>query len=95
MDREYPLDTNAEADLADRECLANASALAGNDNTFETLGAFPSTLDDAHVHADGIPGTEVRDVIAQLCALDLIERIHGILQKKGGKAGLDNSKRRS
>jgi len=85
VNREDPLDAYAEADLANGERLANAPALASDDDAFERLRAFPSTLDNTHIHAHGIPGTEVRDVIAQLGALDLIERIHEVLQRKGGK----------
>ena len=77
------LDTNSGGDFPNREGLADAATLAGDHNTFERLGPFPATLENANVHAHGISGTEVRNVIAQLGALDLIERIHGILQDKG------------
>ena len=80
---ENAFDTDAKADLPNRERLADAATLAGNHNTFERLGPFPATLDDTNVHAHGVAGTEVRYVIAQLGALDVIERVHGILQDKG------------
>ena len=31
---------------------------------------------------DGVTGTEVRDVIAQLRSLDLLDRVHGILRNR-------------
>ena len=33
------------------------------------------------MHTHGIPGAKIRDVVAQLRGLDVIERIHGILQE--------------
>ncbi len=83
MHREDPFDAYAEADLANGEGLTNATALASDNNTFESLGTFPSTLDNTHVHVHGVPWTEVRDVIAQLGALDLIDRIHEVLRSRG------------
>ena len=45
------------------------------------LRPLPATLGNANVDADGITRVEIRDVVAQLRGLDVIERIHGILQE--------------
>ena len=59
------LDADAEGDLADREGLAEAPALAPDHNALEDLHPFAVALHDAHVHLDGVTGSERRDVATQ------------------------------
>src|SRR6476619_5247358 len=50
---ERALDTDAEADLADLEGLAQARALAADDDALEQLDPLPVALDHADVHLLG------------------------------------------
>src|ERR671925_1740926 len=74
MDRKGPLDADPERVLADRKRLARARALALDDDALEDLHAAPLTLDHLEVDAHGVPRLELRDVLAQLTALDDVDR---------------------
>jgi len=64
VDGEGPLHANAEADLANGECLANPAPLASDDDAFEELGAMAVAFNDLYVHLQGVAGREVRNVVA-------------------------------
>src|SRR3954447_15647374 len=61
VEREGALDTDAEGDLADREGLADAAAVATDDDALEDLDARAGALDDLHVDVDRVTGAEVGD----------------------------------
>jgi hypothetical protein len=83
VQREDPLNADTEADLADGErCARTRSTAACDHNTFECLNAFASGLDDSYIDHDSVSWTEVRDVVAQLRILDLLDRIHGVLRSE-------------
>jgi hypothetical protein len=78
VEREGPLDADAERLLADGERLAHAGALALDDDALENLHATALTLDDLEVHAHGVAGLELRQVGSQLSLLEEFDRIrHG------------------
>src|SRR5688500_5237458 len=64
VEREGPLDTHAEGDLADGEGTADAGALHANDDALELLYAGTAALDDLYVDVHGVAGAEVGDVVA-------------------------------
>src|SRR5207253_4594080 len=64
VDGKRPLHTDAEADLADGEGLPGAAPLAADDRTLEDLDSLAISLDDAHVHLQGVARPEVGDVVA-------------------------------
>ena len=76
MDREGALDADLEADLADREGLADALVLLADDDALEDLDALARALDDVHVHLDGVAGTEVGDVRAEVGGVNRVEDVH-------------------
>src|SRR5690606_19186890 len=73
---ERALDADAEADLADGERLADPAALAGDDDALERLDAGAVALDDLDVDLERVTGTELRDVAAQRCCVDAVQRVH-------------------
>ena len=58
VQRERPLDPDAERLLADGEGLARAAALALDHDALEDLGAAAVALDDLEVHAHAVAGGE-------------------------------------
>src|SRR6185295_16787239 len=72
VQRERPLDADAEGLLAHRERLAGAVALALDDDAFEDLRAAARALDDLEVDADAVAGGELRHA-AQLRALEVVD----------------------
>src|SRR6188472_1150711 len=74
--RELALDADLEADLADREGLANALALAADDDALEDLDTRARTFDDVDVHLDGVARAEVGDVRPQARSVDVVEDVH-------------------
>jgi len=81
--REGSLDTDAEAELANLEGLASASATNGDDNTLEHLHTLAATFDDLHVDLDGVAGSEIGDVITLLrCFNDVDQISHGCSSEK-------------
>ena len=76
MHREGALHADAEAHLAHGEGLASAAALATDDGALEQLDPLAGALDHAHVDLQGVAGTEVGDVVAQLRAVDEISAVH-------------------
>src|SRR4051812_5960390 len=76
VDREGPLDPDAEAHLADREGLAGAAALAAYHRALKHLHALAVALDDADVHLQRVARGELGDVVAQLGAVDEIGAVH-------------------
>src|SRR5947208_5306929 len=75
VQREGPLDTDAEADLADREGLLQATTLAADHDTLEDLDAGPVALDDLDVHLHGVTGTEGRDVVTLARIVELVQDV--------------------
>ncbi|EGJ74459.1 putative signal peptidase I [Streptomyces sp. Tu6071] len=72
---EGALHADGEGDLADREGLADARALAADDNALELLHTRAVALDDAHVDVDGVAGAERREVAAQRRGVDGVEQV--------------------
>src|SRR5690606_26078316 len=70
VQREGPLDADAEADLPHGEGLAHAAAGASDHDALERLDAGAVALDDLDVHLDGVAGTEVGDVVTQRSRID-------------------------
>ena len=74
VERERPLDADAGGDLPHRERLADARALALDDDPVEHLDATTRALDHLEVNADGVAGLEVRH-LAQLGALEILNDV--------------------
>src|SRR5439155_26048302 len=88
--REGALDADALADLAHRECLAQARATHVDDLAAELLLAFLVALDHAHRHLDGVPRTHLGTVRPDLSGLDFLDQAHEwapFCTKKPGSAG--------
>src|SRR3954466_6920629 len=64
VERERPLDTHAEGDLADREGAADAGALHPDHHALEDLDAGARAFGDLDVDLDGVSGPEVGEVVA-------------------------------
>ena len=81
VQRERPLDADAEGLLADGEGLAHAGALAPQHDALEDLGAFARALDHLEVDADAVARGEVREALLQLGALDAVDYgAHGLAE---------------
>src|SRR6478609_6400749 len=65
VQREGALDADAERDLADGEGLADAAAVATDDDALEDLDTRARALDDLDVDLEGVAGAEVGNVRAQ------------------------------
>src|ERR671930_1564645 len=64
--------------LPHREGLACAGALSLEDDALEDLDTAALALDDAEVHAHGVPRLELREAVAQLSALECLDDVgHG------------------
>ena len=74
MERERPLDADAERLLAHGERLAHAGALPLDDDALEDLDAAARALDHLEVDADRVAGLELRHV-AQLGALEILDDV--------------------
>ena len=72
MQRERPLDADAERLLTDRERLAYAMALALDDDALEHLGAAAGALDHLKVDSQAVTGVE-RRYAAELRALQAVD----------------------
>ena len=83
MQRERPLDADAERVLADGERLAGTGALPLEDDAFEDLNPLARAFDDAEVHPHRVARLEARD-LTQLAALDVLD--DGAHGKEGPKA---------
>ena len=70
---EDPLHPDAARDLAHREHFARSAALPGDDDPLEGLQALLVPFFDLHLHPDGVPGAELRNVLAQIALLDVDE----------------------
>src|SRR5581483_447488 len=84
MQRERPLDADAERLLADGERLARAGALALDDDALEDLEARARAFDDPEVDADAVAGFEPGTALAQLALLD---RLDGVHHERGAPTG--------
>src|SRR5699024_12778567 len=73
------LHADAEGDLADGEGLADAGALALDHDATEDLHAGLAALDDLQVHVDGVTCAGLCDIVAQLCCIDLVKNMHGLI----------------
>ena len=76
VEGEGALDADAEADLANGEGLACARAAQADDVTLEDLLALAVALLDAVVHLDVVADQHLRDVLADLLALDCADVVH-------------------
>src|SRR4029079_13193580 len=76
VEREDALDTDAARYLPHGEGLADAAALAADDDTLEHLDALLVPLDHLHVHAHGVPGAEIRHTGLQKRGFDASQRFH-------------------
>src|SRR5438477_99501 len=80
--REGALHADAIADLTHRECLPGAAALAADDHALEDLDPRAVALLHADVHLQRVPGTESRDVPADLSLLQVGDRgVHGVVPR--------------
>src|SRR5690348_11890894 len=64
VERERPLDTHTEGDLADRERASDAGALEPDHDALEDLDAGAGALRDLDVDLDGVAGAELGKVVA-------------------------------
>jgi hypothetical protein len=88
---ERALHADAEGLLADGERLADALALALDDDALEDLRPAARALDDLEVDLDAVPGLEPGDA-AQLRALEAVD--DGAHGKKNREPGLEASRNR-
>src|SRR4029077_14048685 len=84
VERERPLDADAERVLPDGERLARARTLPLQHQAFEDLDPLTRPLDHAEVHAYGVARLEARD-LAQLAALDVLNDCAHV--KRGPRPG--------
>jgi hypothetical protein len=79
--REHAFHALAEGDLADGEVLVDAGPRAGDADAFVGLDPLALAFLDAHVHADGVAGLEVRGLAGGealgLFLLELFDHVHG------------------
>ena len=87
VDRVGPLDADAEADLADREGLAQAGALAADHDALEDLDAGTVALDDPGVHLDGVTGAEVGKVGPLRLGVERVQRVHRCILVSSRRTG--------
>src|SRR5262245_49421827 len=76
VQRGRALDTDAVADLADLERLAQPRARAADHHALEHLDALLLPLDHANVHLEGVAGREVGDVGTQARLVDQVGGVH-------------------
>ena len=76
MHRESTLHTNTERNLTNRKGLTDATVLTADNNTLENLNTGLVTLNDLHVNVHSVAGAEFRNIVAQLCGIDLIQNVH-------------------
>jgi hypothetical protein len=86
MDREGALHADAEGDLADRERLVQAPALATDHHPVEDLDPLPVPFDHPHVDLHGVAGTELGQVVAEERAIDEVGVVHARSPGAGGRA---------
>jgi hypothetical protein len=79
---------DAERLLADGKRLAGPGALALDHDALEDLDALPLALDHLEMDADRVPRLELRDVTAQLGALECFD--HLAHKRIGPKAGAES-----
>ena len=75
VEGERPLDADTEGVLPDGEGLANTRALPLDHNPLEDLDAPALALDHLEVDADSVAGLEVREIVAQLLALEDVDHV--------------------
>ena len=76
VNREGTLHADAERHLADGKGLTDAGALATDNNATEHLDTGLLSLDDLHVDINGIAGAKLRNIVAQLCSINLVKNVH-------------------
>jgi hypothetical protein len=86
VERERPLDADAERLLAHGERLPDAGALPLDDDALEDLDAAALSLDHLEVHAHGVPCLELGQVCPQLA---LFEKLDGIRHGEEARRALD------
>src|SRR5262249_43144652 len=84
MQRERPLDPDAERLLADGEGLPRAGTLPLQDDALEDLDPLALALDDLEVDAHGVARLELRDSLAQLGALEAVDHVAHGKRSRGG-----------
>ena len=62
--------------FADREGLADAAAVATDDNALEDLDTRARAFDDLHVDLEGVAGAEGRDVRTQAGCVNGVKLVH-------------------
>lgn len=75
VNREGTLYADTEGNLAHGEGLADTGALAADADALEELCTLVVTLNNLDVDVEGIAGAEGRDVVAQLCCIDLVDNV--------------------
>src|SRR5699024_10310142 len=76
---EGTLNSDTEGYLADGEGLADAAALTTDNDALEDLNTLGLTLDNLYVDLDGVTSAELRNVVAQVCCINLVKNVHGNL----------------
>ena len=85
MERERPLDADAERLLSDGKGLAHACALTLDHDPLEDLHAPALALDHLEMNAHAVARLERRQVAAQLALLEALD--HAIHEKRPGGPG--------
>ncbi|MNY74316.1 hypothetical protein D3C86_2133160 [compost metagenome] len=78
MNREGTLHADTEGHLADGEGLADALALAAQDEALEYLDTGVLAFDDVHVNLEGVTGAERGNIGTQRGCIDGIENMHNV-----------------
>ncbi len=76
MHREGALDADPEADLADREGLADSITLAADDGPLEQLDTLAGALHHAHVHLEGVARGEIGNVVPEVAHVNEVSGVH-------------------
>ena len=75
VNREGTLNADTEGDLTDGEGLTDAGALTTDADALEQLCTLVVALDNLYVYVEGIAWAEGRDIVAQLCCIDLVNNV--------------------
>ena len=75
VNREGTLNADTEGDLTDGEGLTDAGTLTTDADALEQLCTLVVTLDNLYVNVEGIAWAKGRDIVAQLCCIDLVNNV--------------------
>src|SRR5687768_7026782 len=77
MHHEGALDADAAGDAANGDGLVQAAAAHPHHGALEDLNPLAASFDHLHRDADRVAGGDLRDVGAELLALELLDGVHG------------------